>query len=437
MARRLLGRTGTLRWLNVLLVIALVGFGFGVRIWWALEIAPRQGSDARTYSNVALALAHGDGYQTEGRPSAYYPIGYSAALSTIDRLFGDDARVPRIANAMFAIGTLLGLYALTRALTCSRLAAALSLLAFACYPADIGYTSITLSQPFFNTVSLLGCALCLDRRWPGPLRLALSGALLGFATLTRQQGAVLLILVLAVLLLDRSGRPRWVRALIVTAAFTAVLVPWTIRNARALAAFVPVATNAGINLYIGNNSEANGRYKLTLSIDAPIARAVPGPRKGGFNEVLVDRATTRLAWRWASQQPRAALALWPKKFVALYEDDSAFARWNGKLRDKRQAWELARAKRVDRTYYELLMWLAGFGVCVALLELCSARRRRNPGVWFPAAVVIAFTGLHMMTFGDASYHHPMMPWVAIYFGHGLSAPWRHRDLFLRAVLPAG
>jgi 4-amino-4-deoxy-L-arabinose transferase-like glycosyltransferase len=413
-------------------VFVLIGIGFGLRSWWALEITPQQHSDARTYSNLARALAAGEGYQHDGRPSAYYPIGYSVALAVVYRLFGAEANVARIANAVFAIGTLFGLYALSRALTNSRCAASLTLLSFVLYPADVGFTSVTLSQAFFNTLALLGCALCLSRRWPRWQRLAAGGVLLGCATLTRHQGAALVLVVGAALVLQRHGRRRWARAIIVTAAFIASLAPWTIRNALALSAFVPVATNGGINLYIGNNPHANGRYKITPAIDAPIARAVPGPRKGGHNEVLVDRFTTRLAWRYVSQQPRAALALWPVKFATLYDDDSAFAVWSRPLPNKQQRATLRTAKRIDAKYYQLLLGFGGVGVCVAVLELCSPRRRRNPRVWVPAVVVIAFTMLHLFTFGDASYHHPMLPWIAIYLGHGLSAPWRHRDLFMKA-----
>jgi hypothetical protein len=204
--------------------------------------------------------------------------------------------------------------------------------------------------------------------------------------------------------------------------FVAAVAPWTVRNALAFHAFVPVATNGGINLYIGNNPRARGHYYYSPKIDAPIAAAIKGPRRGGPNEISVDRLARHLAWQYASEHPYEALRLWRAKFDYLYDSDAAFADWSHKLSDERSVAWVQRMKRLDQIYYPFLLWLGGLGAIVASLEMARSRS----GLWLPALVILAFTGLHMLTFGDPSYHHPMMPWFAIYTGHGLSAPWRYR-----------
>jgi 4-amino-4-deoxy-L-arabinose transferase-like glycosyltransferase len=419
------GRERRGRLLEISLVIALVAVGFSLRLWWALTIAPEQVSDARGYALVARELAAGNGYYDQGMPTAYYPVGYSAALAVFHTVFGPNLAVARIANAVLGLGTLLGVYAIARALTESRLAALVTLLAFAIYPADIAYTSITLSQAAFNTFALLGVALCL--RAPKAASLLIGGALLGWATLTRNQGAALPVLLVIAWLLQRERPQRAKHALLVSAAFIATLAPWTIRNALAFDAFVPVSNNGGINLYIGNNPSARGRYKFSPKMDARLNASVVGPRRGGPNEVVVDRFAARLAWAWMSQQPRAALELWRPKFAYLYGDDEApFGYWSRKVPEEQQALRLQRARQLNLRFYPLLLWLGGLGAGVAAWELCTRRKRLSTLLWLPAAVVVAFTALHMLTFGDPCYHHPMMPWIALYAGYGAASPWRYR-----------
>lgn len=421
-----------LRWLQNAVVIAVVGLGFGVRLWWANEIAPRQVADARTYANMALQLAAGEGYQDGGRPSAYYPIGYPLALSAVHRLFGPDPLVARVANAVISIVTLLALFVVARAVTNSRLAALLGLLAFALYPADVGFTAVTLSQAPFNALALLGCALCLRQLWPRSGSLVLGGALLGAATLTRHQGAVLAMLIVLGFVLRPRSRRRVRQAALVSAAFIVTLLPWTIRNAVALGGFVPVATNGGINLYIGNNPRANGHYVFTPELIAPLMAAIDGPRRGGPNEVVVDRLATRLAWQWASQQPAAALALWRPKLHHLYKDDSAAASWQRKLPDEAQASKVRRLDALNAEYYVWLLRLGVIGACIAAVESCRRRNRLNSWLWLPAAVIAGFTALHLLTFGEVSYHHPMMPWFAIYAGYAVASVWRYGRSLARA-----
>lgn len=411
------------RWLRTTVVFAIVALGFGLRLWFALKITPRQVSDARTYSNMALAFVAGEGYQAAGLPSAYIPIGYPLALAGVGRLFGTDPGVARIANAVFALGTLLGLFTIARALTHSRLAATLTLLLFALYPADIGFTSSTLSQAFLNAVGLTGCALCLYRQRPHAAALVAGGGLLGLATLTRHQGAVFPLLIAGAWLLQPKRRRRATDAAWMLAAFIVTLTPWTIRNAYALNAFVPIATNGGINMYIGNNPHANGRYRITREIDA-LRKMIPEPRRGGPNEVWLDRTATHLAVKWASERPRDALKLWPRKLRALYVGDEGFTQWLHKLPRPKQHERVERLQALGELYYPPMLWLGALGACIAALELISGRRRMHSLLWMPAGVVVAFTALHMLAFGSSSYHHPIMPWIAIYAGYALSAPWR-------------
>ncbi len=97
------------------------------------------------------------------------------------------------------------------------------------------------------------------------LNAALAGALAGTAILTRQNGGVVLTVILVGLFLA-SRSQRWQSAvkLPAVAACAAILVvlPWTIRNAVELHDFIPVATQTGLLLGGTYNADADGSDDL-------------------------------------------------------------------------------------------------------------------------------------------------------------------------------
>lgn len=422
-----------------LTALALIfSVGLALRFFWAVTVTPEQVSDARGYARAALDLASGLGYRAGDLPTAYYPVGYAATLSAFHRTFGPEPVVARMANVCLSVFTLLGVFSVARSVTRSTLAALLALLLFALYPADIAYTSLTLSQPAFNAVALAGVALCLWLRPAGgtnhiaavlgdpkpqdddaqaganPWAVLGGAALLGWATLTRSQGAALPLLVALLWCIDRK-RPQRRAAALLMLVFVCTLAPWTIRNAYQLHAFVPVSTNGGINLYIGNNPGARGRYRYNKKLEAPLIEGLSGPRRGGPNEVIVDRRAAALAWNWASQHPSAAIALFPPKLKLLFiGDGAALGYWSKRVPDPSQAALITRVRSWNEHYYQAFLALGLLGLARIIWT------RRPIYLWLPPAVIAAFSALHLITFGDPCYHHPMMPWLAICAGYGLA-----------------
>jgi hypothetical protein len=115
----------------------------------------------------------------------------------------------------------------------------------AAYPVLIGADGAVMSETLLGllvVVALLTAYALTDR--PGPGRALLLGALVGLATLTRGEAALLIpLLVLPVCL--RLGSRRALAAGLACAAFATTLAPWTIRNATTFDRFVPLSTNDG------------------------------------------------------------------------------------------------------------------------------------------------------------------------------------------------
>jgi 4-amino-4-deoxy-L-arabinose transferase-like glycosyltransferase len=399
-----------------------------VRFWWARAVTPQPISDAAWYWNEAVSLAAGHGYAGDGFPTAYRPVGYSAALAPFVWYFGDDAGIARSFNASISALTLCSLFLVTHRLTGSLIAGLFALLIFGAYPADIGFTSLVLCEPLFNALCLAAIAVFVTgRRFARSA--ALVGVLIALATLTRPQAIFLLpILGAALLLSGRWRRSAGRYALTMCTALALTMAPWWIRNARAFHAFVPVSTNGGVNLLMGNNAEATGCYGFSTELREHLAARFPESREHPI-ELAYDRYAAHLAVEFIRHEPRSVLALWPKKIECLLYHEGAFGHFSRKIPREQRAL-LNELQAHCQLYYRAMLWLAGVGFFVALAELIVSRRARRTLLWLPGAVIVSFVVVALITFGDPRFHHPIMSWVAMYAGYCLNLPLRA----LRAAL---
>jgi 4-amino-4-deoxy-L-arabinose transferase-like glycosyltransferase len=214
--------------------------------------------DARDYDVHARSIAQGDGFSRTiayGRPTAFRPPGFPYFLGGVYWLTGVEraetahrVHVARIAQAF--VGT--AVVALIGVLAAQLFGAVAGLVALglaAIYVPLIVVGGAVMSEPLFDLFMLSALvAAVAHRRSRHRYRFALlAGLFAGLAILTRANAAVLLA-PLAVAVWD--GRPwRSRRALGPPAALVAIAVlavmPWTIRNAEDLHAFVPVSTQLG------------------------------------------------------------------------------------------------------------------------------------------------------------------------------------------------
>jgi 4-amino-4-deoxy-L-arabinose transferase-like glycosyltransferase len=214
--------------------------------------------DAVDYDTHARSIAEGQGYSktlAHGRPTAFRPPGYPYFLGGVYKVLGVERapaprrlRVARIAQAF--VGT--AIVALAGVLAAQLWGWGIGLVALALsaiYVPLITVGGAVMSEPLFDAFMLGSLVAAMHhRRSPHRYRWALvAGFVAGLAILTRANAFVLL-LPLAWAVWD--GRPWRSRAalgppaaLVLVALLT--LVPWTIRNARELHAFVPVSTQFG------------------------------------------------------------------------------------------------------------------------------------------------------------------------------------------------
>jgi hypothetical protein len=87
------------------------------------------------------------------------------------------------------------------------------------------------------------------------------------------------------------------------------VAPWTVRNYVRFETFIPVSTNSGYNLLLGNSE--NARPNSGVNVDLT-RYTLPAER---MNEVERDDYFKRNAVRWVVEQPLSALRLYARKVL--------------------------------------------------------------------------------------------------------------------------
>lgn len=400
-------------------LVAVVVGGLLLRIAWAVVAGrePRGFHDPAFYRLLAVQLADLDGYILEGRPTAYYPIGYPAALGAVffvgHRLGFDTSRAETAMtiglNLAAATAAILLAFALGRRVAGAGAGIAGAALV-AVTPNLVFHTAVPLSETVFIAL-ILGFAVVLaggpplDRR-----RIVAAGALLGAAALVRPIALPVLPLLG---LVWWSARVPWRRALAQLAALgavaAAVIAPWTIRNAIRMDAFVPISTNTGDNLCMSRQPGATGGFFLTDHCFA--GDDLAGLVRPEY-EIRRDAKGRRLALEFVRQHPAQELRLWAGRLGAtLRHDHDGLDAVEGYGDDRfLGAGERDVYRRAADGFWYLL---GGAGLAATVAVVATGRLRRDPGLVLLVAVAVGLLVPVVLFFGDARFKVPTVPFLAV------------------------
>jgi 4-amino-4-deoxy-L-arabinose transferase-like glycosyltransferase len=382
----------------------VLGIGLLLRIGvvLAVPVYPLVGNtwDTNYYHDTAASLAHGDGYTFQDRPTAYYPPGYPALLSVAYRVGGTGPRTAQVLNLLLSMGIVIAGAGLARVLLGRKAGAAVAM-ALAIDPSQIVMPAFLMSEVaggFWLLLALLGLVRGGTSRGSGWLLLAAASAAL--AGLTRS--LLFLIPPVALLMLAVRGwlprRSFVIGLLLLVAAYVAVTSGWAIRNQRALGHPVPLATNGGVNLLVGNNVNARG------------GRAEPpGGVLQSDDEVRDDAWARAQAFDFVREHPARAAALLPMKAVRLLVPAPALT-YRAELRAK-----LGEAPTWIALGAAEAFHLAAWGMALLFLVRCRRRHGDAAGTfhWLAAAALVVWTVGHLPFFGGARYFFPVEPLLVI------------------------
>ena len=420
-ARPALGLDAAVRSRAGQLALILV-FALGVRLLWVFVTGwePTPDDDAFRYDFAARALAEGRGYvHLDGTPTAFWPPGYPLLLTAAYVLFGESVQTAQLANVALGTATVALVYLIGRR-TLGANAGLIGAAIVAAFPSLVFFTGVTLSEIAFTFLALLGVYLLIveaQSERPLDLRLLLAaGLVLGLASLVRGQ-ALLLPLVLVPFWL-RSGVdwPLIGRRLVAIALGLGLIVaPWTVRNAVQMDAPVLIATNAGVDFWIGHHDNATGDFGTFGSNELVYRYPELTPTE---REVRVNSDGFREGLTYAVTHPAQELALPFKKLFYLYYNDEEGLKWNEGHGG--QSFLSAPAREallsLSNVYYFAVLGLAVLG-----LPLWASRR--DPGRLLLVSLVAYWTVIHLVFFADPRFHAPIMPIAALFAALPLATLW--------------
>ncbi|MDA0746825.1 MAG: glycosyltransferase family 39 protein [bacterium] len=306
-------------WMVLFLALVLrVGFGL-----------TREGltasSDERNWDGMARAfllsgLLHPDG-------GTYRPPLYALMLAGVYEVGGHNPDLVRLVQAVLGTVTCIFLYGIGRRIG----GEATGLVAAgwgAVYPFFVFFSGVLMAETLL--VFLTTAALCQALRlisFPTVWNAGLLGVVLGLGVLCKP-----VLLPWAILLLwgqwrlaDQEMRSKRIHLVVALAAIGLVVAPWTVRNALVTGHFVPVSSNFGMNLMIGNGPGATGRYQDEMDYLDVFHRMTASEE----DAVEKDQLMARKAMGWIAGDPLRFLGLVIKKlawFWAPVVPDESFFR---------------------------------------------------------------------------------------------------------------
>ncbi len=297
----------------VLFVVLLFAAAFAVRLAMVLALRDLHvgpvgisSADDVQFNNLAQRLARGEGYVGDsGRPTSFRAPGWPFFLAVVYAVFGPSYPLVYVLQCVLGALACVLTYLLARELLSEGMARLSGCLA-AVYLPHAWFATGFNSENLFVPLLILGVWLFVRHlKRPSIGLLALSGLVLGYATLTRPFALLLWPLLLGVLAVAwrRERQPLVVPALLFTAAFAACIVPWVVRNERAHGRFVLIATNGGSTFYGGNNDRVVHEWRQFGSwistTDLPYRDRIDATP----DEVSHDKMEWQLGVDWLREHP--------------------------------------------------------------------------------------------------------------------------------------
>ncbi len=429
--------------------------------------------DEIEYFMLARNLAEGEGYRWYfDLPCTFRPPGYPFFLAGLCFVGGAKYYLVRVLQTLF-IATQPVLTVLLARLLTSPGRARLAGCFVAFYPPLVLYAVALMPENIFISLLLMSL-IFLDKtlREAKRLPLALSGLLLAAAILVRPSFTPFLaVLIPCFLYRSRNTRLALSQWATVTLIVLTSVIPWILRNTAQAGQFVYLDSTAGYNLYIGYNPQASGTFDLKVAQDlvrAFIDRGLSSLAKGAGvdlppfeaekllqremfdylrppeklktnpfrpyadqidSDVYMSNWGRERALAFMQEQPLRALSLIPAKFMHF---------WNLEHRIFLFAYSHNFVGAIPPALLLLLFFLllAPFPLLtLGALTATVYRATWNRTWWLLLLPILYFTALHSLTFGDARFHYPIIPLLAILAAQGSELPLRLRPSgWGRAVL---
>lgn len=371
------------------LVIALVAI-FLAKLVVLLQLTghpllqPDEGLDSGYY--VALARRVLDGDLLLG-PGLYFisPL-YLYFLAIVFGIGDGSLLVAKLAQIVLGTAACGLVFATARRWFGQR--AAWIALALAALTGEFTFYEVTILQaaldPFLTALDiyLLSRAVQDDRHgWS-----IAAGVVLAIHTLNRPNMLIVAGGLVVLFAIPARAHWRWTKAVALASGIAIGLAPLSARNIREAGTILPTPSHGGLNLYIGNNPDADGTYRMVEGITPNIAgqaedakRVAERARGRSLTDAEVSSYFTRRALDWMAGHPGDAGRLFVRKLAYTLNAGSIALNYSFPFYQDDEA-TLLGVLRVG----PLVLVPAGI---VGLLVFVLTRTRAPDGFWRVAAFV--------------------------------------------------
>ncbi|HEY4830034.1 MAG TPA: glycosyltransferase family 39 protein [Solirubrobacteraceae bacterium] len=411
-----------------ILVVALV-----LRVNAAERTPYRPINDAGSYLTLASYIAHTGDYslrRTPGSgaggtrgPSAYYAPGYPYFLALVDLIDGHAVRRgPAIAPArdsQAVLGTItVALIGLVAYELYGASAGLIALVMAAVYPVFTELAGTLVAENLLTLLVMAALYAALRARRAGKAAtrygwVAGAGVLTGLATLTHENGVLILVgLIPAVWTVRPRLRLRSIAAPALLVALTALtILPWTIRNAVELHSFIPVSDETGVTLV--------GTYNVASAADPQVPYkwrifyGIPGERSliresPHLTEPQISAKLQSQALHYVSDHPFSPFVVAFHNTLRMFELEGTFA-WIASASAVSLSTPVARTGVIS-------FWI----LCVVALAALATKRGRSAPGWVWVIPVLLALSVVLVNVETPRFREPVDPFLILLAAAGLS-----------------
>ncbi len=356
-------------------------------------------SDELDYYNLAMNIVHGNGFSVEnGLPTAYRPPAYPYFLSVLFTLHNSVYFIEIMQAVIESISGLL-LFIIGKKIFSER-AGLTAMIVWSLFPSSIIMPSQLLSETLYVFLLLIFVVSTIHDKSNKIFPAVGIGIISGALILLKPQTILVLIILALYAIMKRKDYSRIKTGMFVTLGILLIIAPWIIRNKIIFDEYL-ITTNGGINFWIGNNSEANGSYKIPSidplsSIDNEAKRNSEGYRLG-VNFIhrhfvkWVELGFLKTAYLFSSQN-----------YLSFLISNDSLPSLSYKENLRMMPWQHAIGLNIP---YLIIITIGTMGFIITLKHYASV---------FPFHMLLAaWIAIHVLYFGSARFNYPMLPFFCL------------------------
>ena len=382
---------------------------------------------------VARSITNGDGFSSPfeigNLPTAWVAPVYPYILALVFKVFGiysqSSAFTILFLNSVFSSLTCVFIYYIAKTVINER-AGLLSSIIFAIYPPALWHSINTVWNTTLSTllIAILVFYAVISLKKLNHRRSIVCGTIMGITVLANPGIMAFYPFYLFWLYSKRKNSVQNVSTYIAVmiVSFLVIISPWVIRNYLVFDKFIPVKSNLGMELRLGNNPNADGTFTMREGVSLhPTFSKKEMTLFKELKETGYVEYSSGEAWDYIFKNPLKVVLLTVKRFYLFWfgyfqEEDN----WKGNIQGVEN---LSVLKRVS---YFLPVPLLIFGIVMAW------RNRKDISIFM--YLMLSYPLIYYITHVSNRYRHPIEPFILIIGVYGITVLYDNLWVFIKKSL---